>query len=361
MLTNSELNQIKNFLALYGKKDSQLSLVTSVDNADYVALVHGGKNVRITVELLQKAMLAGFVDPDNPAFSSLWDNVPQEDSSNPVRSSGIWHAINDNDVINTNQIKNNAVTSAKIKNGEVKTNNIADKNVTEAKLSDDINNAISKYAHTLSITGKSLREIGSLDSSDILESTFSTTHRITYFGDRSAQSVTPSSQNTSSNVGQDTISGNTWTLAPTVGNHILSHTSTYNGVTPSNVSATIALNLRKYFGFVPDNIIMQGNTIILKYLMDNKDTVTNSQFSNSVGCTVDIKANGTGKKYVYFAVPVGMPISLVTQTASQLEFQLNTPISMENIYVLQGRSYTYLLYKSVEKPDSDRAKNVRIS
>ena len=141
----------------------------------------------------------------------------------------------------------------------------------------------------------------------------------------------------------------------------MSHTSKYNGIIPSDASATIALNLRKYFGFVPDNIIMQGNTIILKYLMDNKDTVTNSQFSNSVECTVDIKANGTGKKYVYFAVPVRMPIHLVTQTASQLEFQLETPISMENIYVLQDKSYTYLLYKSVEKPDSDRAKNVRIS
>lgn len=361
MLTNSELNQIKNFLALYGKKDSQLSPVTTVDNTDYIAIVQNdtNKNVTITIELLKKAVLEGLVNDD--VFDLLIDAEPTKDSRKLVRSNGIWHAINDNDVIDTNQIRNNAVTSAKIKNDEVKTNNIADKNVTEAKLSDDINNAISKYAHTLSITGKSLREIGSSDSLDILESTFSTTHRITYFGDRSAQSVTPSYQNTFSNTEQDTISGNTWTLAPTVGNHILSHTSTYNGITPSNVSATIALNLRKYFGFVPDDIIMQGNTIILKYLMDNKDTVTNSHFSNSVECTKDIKTNGTGKKYVYFAVPVSMPIHLVTQTASQLEFQLETPISMENVYVLPDKSYTYLLYKSVEKPDSDRAKNVRIS
>lgn len=358
MLTSSELNQIKNFLALYGKKDSQLSPVTTIGDTDYVSIVQDSKNVTITMELLRQAIFQKIIDDD---ILSIVDSTPTENSRKLVRSSGVYDAINNSKVIHEHQLDDAAVSTRTIQDDAVSTSKIADKNVTEDKLSDDINNAISKYAHTLSITGKSLREIGSSDSSDILESTFSTTHRITYFGDRSAQSVTPSYQNTFSNTEQDTISGNTWTLAPTVGHHILSHTSTYNRVTPSNASAIIALNLRKYFGFVPDNIIMQGNTIILKYLMNNKDTVTNSQFSDSVGCTVDIKANGTGKKYVYFAVPVGMPISLVTQTASQLEFQLETPISMANVYVLPDKSYTYLLYKSVEKPDSDRAKNVRIS
>lgn len=352
MFTNSELNQIKNFLALYGKKDSQLSLVTTIGDTDYVSIVQGNKNVRITMELLRQAIFQKIIDVD---ILDIIDNTPTEDSRKLVRSGGVYDAINNPKVIHEHQMDDDAVSNRTIQDKAVSTSKIVDKNVTEDKLSDEVNNAISKYAHTLSITGNTLREIGVAD----LTSTFTTTHKITYFGDRSAQSVTPSFQNTFSNVEQDIISGNTWTLAPTVGSHILSHTSTYNGITPSNASATIALNLRKYFGFVPDNIIMQGNTIILKYLMDNKDTVTNSDFSNKVECTVDIKANGTGKKYAYFAVPNGMSITLVTQTASQLQFNLEAPILVNR--TIGSNAYVYKLYKSVEKPDSDRAKNVRIS
>ena len=119
MLTNSELNQIKNFLALYGKKDSQLSPVTTVNNTDYVAIVQNAtnKNVRITIELLKKAVLEGLVNDD--VFDLLIDAEPTKDSRKLVRSNGIWHAINDNDVIDTHQIKDDAITSAKIKNGEI--------------------------------------------------------------------------------------------------------------------------------------------------------------------------------------------------------------------------------------------------
>lgn len=355
MLTNSELNQIKNFLALHGKKDSQLSPVNTVDNTDYVAIVQNAtnKNVRITIELLKKAVLEGLVNDD--IFDLLIDAEPTKDSRKLVRSNGIWHAINDNDVIDTHQIKDDAITSAKIKNGEVKTNNIADKNVTEAKLSDDIKSSISKYTHTLKITGYTLREIGA----DDLTSTFSTTHQTAFYGDRAPIAVTPESQSTTSDIEQDTIRGNTWTLAPIVGTHTLSHRSEYNKIRPTDATKSINLNLAKFVGYVPDDTISQGKEAILNYLVSNINSVTTKDFRDSVACTIDIKANGTGKKYAYFAVPNGMSIKLVTQTASQLEFKLEAPILVNR--TIGSNAYAYKLYKSVEKPDSSRAKNVRIS
>ena len=352
MLTNSELNQIKNFLALYGKKDSQLSPITTIGDTDYVSIVQGSKNVTITMELLRQAIFQKIIDND---IINIIDSIPTEDSRKLVRSGGVYNAINNPKVIHEHQIDDNAVSTRTIQDDAISTSKIADKNVTEDKLSDEIRSSISKYTHTLDISGNTIREIGVAD----LTSTFTTTHQTTFYGDRAPITVTPEHQSTTSNIEQDTIEGNTWTLAPIVGTHILSHSSEYNGIIPTNATTFISLNLAKFIGYVPDDIIAQGNTAILNYLISNINTVTTKHFSNSVSCTIDIKSNGTGKKYAYFAVPNGMSITLITQTASQLQFNLESPVVINRTIGLN--TYAYKLYKSVEKPDSDRTKNVRIS
>lgn len=352
MLTNSELNQIKNFLALYGKKDSQLSPVTTIRDKDYVSIVQGNENVTITMELLRQAIFQKIIDND---ILSIIDNTPTEDSRKLVRSGGVYDAINNPKVIHEHQMDDDAVSNRTIQDNAVSTSKIADKNVTEAKLSDEIKSSISKYTHTLKITGYTLREIGV----DDLTSTFSTTHQTAFYGDRAPIAVTPESQSTTSDIEQDTIRGNTWTLAPIVGTHTLSHRSEYNRIRPTDATKSINLNLAKFVGYVPDDTISQGREAILNYLVSNINSVTTKDFSNSVGCTIDIKANGTGKKYAYFAVPNDMSITLVTQTASQLQFNLEAPILVNR--TIGSNAYAYKLYKSVEKPDSDRVKNVRIS
>lgn len=356
MLTNSELNQIKNFLALYGKKDSQLSRITTIgdiEDTDYVSIVQGSKNVTITMELLRQAIFQKIIDSD---IITIIDNTPTEDSRKLVRSGGVYDAINNPKVIHEHQLDDDAVSTRTIQDDAVSTSKILDKNITEDKLSDEIKSSISKYTHTLNITGYTLREI--VKDAE-LTSTFTTTHQTSFYGDRAPVAVTPKWQSTTSDVEQDTIEGNTWTLAPTVGTHTLSHCSEYNRIRPTDATKSISLNLAKFVGYVPDDIISQGDGAILNYLISNINSVTTKHFSNSVACTVDIKANGTGKKYAYFAVPNGMSITLVTQTASQLQFNLEAPVAVNR--TIDSNVYAYKLYKSVEKPDSDRAKNVKIS
>lgn len=360
MLTNSELNQIKNFLALHGKKDSQLSPVTTIGDTDYVSIVQGSKNVTITMELLRQAIFQKIIDVD---ILDIIDNTPTENSRKLVRSGGVYDAINNPKVIHEHQMDDDAISTRTIQDNAISTSKIANKNVTEDKLSDEIKSSISKYTHVLKITGDTLREI---DTKANLTSTFATTHQTAFYGDRAPIVVTPDFQETTSNIEQDTIEGNTWTLAPIVGTHILTHRSEYNGIVPTNATKSINLNLAKFIGYVPDDVISQGNETILNYLISNIDSVITKDFSDSVACTIDIKANGTGKKYAYFAVPDGMSITLVTQTASQLQFNLEAPVIVNRTIVFVDRTigssaYAYKLYKSVEKPDSDRAKNVKIS
>jgi len=334
MLTNSELNQIKNFLALYGKKDSQLSLVTSVDNADYVALVQGGKNVRITVELLQKAMLAGFVDPDNPAFSSLWDNAPQEDSSNPVRSSGIWHAINDNNVIDTNQIRNNAITTDKIANN----------NVTRNKLSDALRKQIEKYTSSISVSPNNLRITG-----NTLTTTLTKTDKIVSFGDAGESATTPDSSTTTPSAG--TITGNTWAFSfpQTAGTYTVTYVATKNGTTRTS-TANVYIYLRKYFGF---STTAPSSFADLEDLSEKADGPT-------VAWDDYIDAKGTGDKYIYFAVPANMTISNITQPdALYAPFPFT---QLSNITItISGQNYTYKLYRSEDMVDSSADKRLAIS
>ena len=327
MLTNSELNQIKNFLALYGKKDSQLSPVNTVDNTDYVAIVRGHENVTITIELLKKAVLEGLVNDD--VFDLLIDAEPTKDSRKLVRSNGIWHAINDNDVIGTHQIKDNAIETSKIK----------DSNVTYDKLSDALHKQIEKYTSNISVNPSSLRITG-----NTLITTLTKTDKIVSFGDAGESATIPDSSSTTVNAG--TINGNTWTIPSTVGTYTVTYNATKNGTTRVS-SANVSVYLRKYFGF---SALTPADITALGAFHD----------SPAVNCTITIPANGTGFKYIYFAVPSNMTISSIIQPDS-----LNAPLAftqLSNVTItIGGQVYTYKLYRSVDTIDSAVPKRLTIS
>ena len=371
MLTNSELNQIKNFLALYGKKDSQLSPVNTVDNTDYVAIVQNAtnKNVRITIELLKKAVLEGLVNDD--VFDLLIDAEPTENSRKLVRSNGIWHAINDNNVIDTNQIKNNAVTSTKIKNGEVKTNNIADKNVTEAKLSDDINNAMSKFTNNIRVIGGTSIEIGV----NPLNVNFTIDNKVTFFGDRPDTDVTEHVENPSitKSVESDVVdeTNNKWQLSPTtLGIHTLTYKSTYNGVTPTPFpTANVTLFLRKYFGYsnTTDDTVPSDVT-----------TLPVEDAHTSVTCTFTIPAlnnvDNTNKwRYIWFAIPSNMVIKVDATNDDANIIQASTGYKLKvhkfpnNQYyttatrIIDDRTFIYKLYRSKLQVDSSVSTTLTIT
>jgi len=327
MLTNSELLQIKNFLALHGKKDSQLSPVNTVDNTDYVAIVRGRENVTITIELLKKAVLEGLVNDD--VFDLLIDAEPTKDSRKLVRSNGIWHAINDNDVIGTHQIKDDAIETSKIK----------DSNVTYDKLSDALHKQIEKYTSNISVNPSSLRITG-----NTLTTTLTKTDKIVSFGDAGESTTTPDSSSTTANAG--TIKGNTWTIPNTVGTYTVTYEAKKNG-TIRTTTANVSVYLRKYFGFsasTPADITALGAF----------------HDSPAVNCTITIPANGTGFKYIYFAVPSNMTISSIIQPDS-----LNAPLAFTQLNnvttTIGGQVYTYKLYRSVDTIDSAVPKRLTIS
>lgn len=403
MLTNSELNQIKDFLALYGKKDSQLELATSleggVDNI-YVSIVQGGKNYRITLRLLEEAVIEGLINGD---IIDVIDNTPIQNSNNLVTSDGIWHAINDDNIINTNQIiesavttskisdnaiissklandsvttnklENNAVTgdkinddsitTSKISNLNVTTEKIANSNVTTEKLADEavtfnklanevngdfatLHSETERFAVTLKSNGSTT--INKEITGAVFSAPLTTTNEIEVFGDAGSSTVVPKSASFSTN-GGTIVEGNptTWNLPNTVG----SYTATYTAISRSDIQKSASINanvyLRKYFGFSasePVDITALGT----------------SHASATVSCTVTIPINGTGYKYIYLAVPYNMSITGVVQPDA-----LNAPLAItfvKNINrTINGQNYSYKLYRSEDTIDSSERKRLTIS
>lgn len=345
MLTSNELKQIKDYLALYGKKDSQLSTISTVDNTDYVAIVHNGRSVTITVELLKKAVLEGIISDEE--FNDLWDAIPTEDSQKMVRSDGIWHAINDNNVIDTNQIVDSAIKTSKINDSAVTTAKINNDAVTMEKLGTDVTNDLTdlhskteKYVVTLSAASLNHEITGSN-----ITTTLTTTSKVTTFGDAGSTDVIPDDSRLTAS-GSSSISGNIWSLPNTVGSYTATYTATKNNVTRS-ASVTANVYLRKYFGFsadTPADITELGT----------------SHASASVGCTIIVPVNGTGFKYIYFAVPNNMTITRVIQPDA-----LNAPLAITQlsnvVRTINGMDYTYKLYRSESAIDSSVAKRLTIS
>ena len=107
------------------------------------------------------------------------------------------------------------------------------------------------------------------------------------------------------------------------------------------------MNLRKFFGFADETPA-------------DVTTLDVSDFSNSVGCTVTIPANGQGFKHIYFAVPNNMTITRVVQPDA-----LNAPLAITQIgtveRVINGTSYGYKLYQSTDLIDATEPKRLTIS
>lgn len=369
MLTNSELNQIKNFLALYGKKDSQLSLIkeeelSKDETTVYLSIVQDNKNYRITLDLLRKAILEGLVEDD---IYGIIDNQPVSGSRNLVRSGGVYNAINNPKVIHESQVDDDAVSTRTIQNNAVVTAKIADKNVTESKLSDDINNALSKFTNRIKVNNASSinREI-TVDMSTT--ATITIENNLEFFGDRPSSPVSNLDyENIDKNekASEDIINGNTWNLEvkgnnpdSRVGAHTLTYTSTYSGVTPDDKSVTVNIYLRKFFGYSPstgEDIPEIGDLPV-------------EHASSSVSCTITINAITTSPdnkwRYIWFAVPSNMSIRKVVQDSTGYELYLHKfgnvmyETATRNI---GGTNYSYKMYRSELKADCTLGTKLTIS
>ena len=302
MLTNSELNQIKNFLALYGKKDSQLSPVTTVDNTDYVAIVQNAtnKNVRITIELLKKAVLEGIIY--DHTFDFLWDDKPTKDSDKAVRSKGLYED------------------------------------------SQDLHSKAEKFVVTLSANPVNFEITG-----NELKSTLSTTNRIEVFGDAGSEIVTPSDSWFTTIGGS--ISGNTWTLPQAAGTYTATYNAIYNNIS-KNDSVNANVYLRKYFGFSTNQ-------------PSDVTTLSTSDAKATVNCTITIDATDSGFKYIWLAVPSNMSINDVIQTNTGYKLELhdfgNNTYYTATTRTINGVNYTYKLYRSERTVDTAYPTTLRIS
>ena len=151
--TQNDYKKIEEYLRLNSKKDTDFKSIddTMIKPTDWVAIVQNNasgnhKNVKVQIKDLTYDMFKSIINGTDNRFSDIVDSIPTKGSIKLVKSSGIWHAINDPDVIDTHQIKNNSVTTQKLEDGSVvaekldywavHTDQIANKNVTEEKLAD---------------------------------------------------------------------------------------------------------------------------------------------------------------------------------------------------------------------------------
>lgn len=371
MLTNSELNQIKNFLALHGKKDSQLSLITeeelSTDETTvYLSIVQDNKNYRITLDLLRKAVLEGLVDDD---IYGIIDNQPVSGSRNLVRSGGVYNAINDPKVIHESQVDDDAVSTRTIQNNAVVTAKIADDNVTDEKLSDAVRSAMSKFTNDITASSPSTREIGVAS----MTANLTIKNEVTYYGDRAARDVTPYVVKPSiePKTTGDTVANNVWSLKPSVGTHRIEYKSTYNNLQLTS-SASITLFLYKSFGFskttddsVPDGV----------------EELPTKDYKSALACEFTVNAidglDDTNKlRYIWFAVPDNFTIGVdedtneanIIQTATG--YKLKVAKFDDKYYTTITRTinisntnydYTYKLYRSLNKVDATSSIKFKIT
>lgn len=145
-------------------------------------------------------------------------------------------------------------------------------------------------------------------------------------------------------------SDNNWvgnySIPNVVGTYTFKFNVTYNGIT-KNATSNTYVNLRKYFGFADEQPA-------------DVTTLNASHFSNSVGCTITLPANGTGFKKVYLAVPNGMTINSITQPDA-----LNAPLAFSQVgtvtRTIGNNSFTYKLYASDDNIDSSASKRLTIA
>lgn len=147
MLTNSDLKQILDALARYGKKDSQLDTVPidlehpegTFTTNDYLSIVQDGKNKTIKIKNLEKVFLLTFLT-DEDFREALKGRIPGEMLENAsvtteklADGSITTIKLGDSSVTNA-KLSDNAVTSSKLADNSVTTSKIVDESVTTSKL-----------------------------------------------------------------------------------------------------------------------------------------------------------------------------------------------------------------------------------
>lgn len=334
MLTNSDLKQILEALAKYGKKDSQLEAIQELpeeDNSTYLSIVYGTKNYRINLNKFKEALFESLIEG---ALPNIIDDEPVEDSIKLVRSGGVYDAINNPKVIHESQLDDDSVS----------TRTIIDSSVTYDKLDKGLHKQIVKYTSNISVSPSSLRING-----ENLSTTLNKTDKLSSFGDAGESATNPDSSTTTSPDG--VIDGNTWSFVfpQTVGTYTVTYKATKNG-TERVSTANVSIYLRKYFGFsesVPSNL-------------EELEALSEKADSPSVNWEDYINAKGTGDKYIYFAVPYNMTIHNITQPDA-----LYAPFAFTQLnditITINRTNYTYKLYRSTDKVDSSVNKKLKIS
>lgn len=140
-MTQQDLQEIKEFLMRYGKKDTDFTISSSATDTDKIAIVQGNEN-----KLISMLDLAAYFVSKFAANTDYIDNVPTEDSTNLVKSGGVYSAINGNNVIDTDQIKNSAVTTNKLANNAVTTDKISTEIANKLNTVDTISEKIPSAA-----------------------------------------------------------------------------------------------------------------------------------------------------------------------------------------------------------------------
>lgn len=199
-----------------------------------------------------------------------------------------------------------------------------------------------KVGQTLEITG------------DDNTMTLTGSAQVETYGDEPSQAITPEEMTskrmivTSSGdtLYDEGVVTTTFTLPNVVGQYTATFTAEYNGISKS-ASNSVNVNLKKYFGFAEAE-------------PTDPTALGVSHFSNSVGCTVTIPANGTGFKRIYFAVPSAMTINRIVQPDA-----LNAPLAITQVGTISrtigSSTFTYKLYRSDDLIDSSLSKRLTIS
>lgn len=389
--TQEDFKKIEQYLKLNSRKDTDFDAVSfsDVKPTDWVAIIlkdpTGGAdhiNAIVSISDLNYATFRNIIYGEDERGTDIIEEIPTKDSGKLVKSNGIWHAINDPKVIQEHQLDDNTVstrtiidanvTHSKLSDDSVEGNNIKNGEVTSPKLGQDVItrfNTIESDAQELHrkteklTTYLAISKSGApLPNGTTLEITgdentisMTGTARVETYGDEPSQSIAESEmeskrltviRNGTTLFDMAVVSAEYTLPDDKVGAYNIAFTTTYNNVSRS-ASSTVNLNLRKYFGFASSQ-------------PTDPTTLSTSYFSNSVGCTVTIPANGTGFKYIYFAVPYNMSITNIIQPDA-----LNAPLAFSQIgtisRTISGNTYQYKLYKSVDLINSSISKRLTIS
>lgn len=233
----------------------------------------------------------------------------------------------------------------------------------------DLHEQTEKFVITLTNTLSPVVTLFEITGNDNVV-TMASTAKVETFGDQPAKNVTPASDAITVSAGtvERTNYTYTWTLDNSVGSKTATYSASYGAMVDYELPAktatvTVNANLRKFFGYIAD-----GTTISTPEDLITTDVAHNTEFSNSVSCTITVPASYNSStdaskfKRVCIAVPNGMTINRVVQPDA-----LNAPLPVTLVGTINrtitgiADSFAYKLYKSDDLIDSSVNKRLTIS